>query len=65
MPYPTFAKGGFSNIWGAAVLPTDACDMADWPVSRAQMEPYFRKVAQLLPICGGEGNLERHFPAYA
>ncbi len=65
VPYPTFAKGGFSNIWGAAVLPTDACDMADWPISRAQMEPYFRKVAQLIPICGGEGNLERHFPAYA
>ena len=65
VPYPTFAKGGFSTIWGAAVLPTDDCDMADWPVSRSQMEPYFRKIAQLLPICGGEGNLERHFPAYA
>ena len=63
-PYPTFAKGGFSNIWGAAVLPPDACDMADWPVSRAEMEPYFRKVAQLMPICGGGGNLERNFPAY-
>jgi ferredoxin len=63
--YPTFAKGGFSNIWGAAVLPTDACDMADWPISRVQMEPYFRKVAQLIPICGGEGNLEQHFPAYS
>jgi choline dehydrogenase-like flavoprotein len=65
VPYPTFAKGGFSNIWGAAFLPTDACDMADWPVSRAEMEPYFRKVAQLMPLCGGEGNLDRHFPAYS
>ena len=64
VPYPTFAKGGFSNIWGAAVLPTDACDMADWPISRAELEPYFRKVAQLLPLCGGDGNLEQHFPAY-
>ena len=64
VPYPTFAKGGFSNIWGAAFLPPDACDMADWPVSRTEMEPYFRKVANLVPICGGEGNLERTFPAY-
>jgi choline dehydrogenase-like flavoprotein len=64
-PYPTFAKGGFSNIWGAAVLPTDACDMADWPLSRGEMEPHFRRVAQLLPICGGEGTLEQAFPAYA
>lgn len=65
VPYPTFAKGGFSNIWGAAVLPTDACDMADWPVRRSELEPYFRTVAQLLPICGGDGNLEERFPAYS
>jgi choline dehydrogenase-like flavoprotein len=63
-PYPTFAKGGFSNIWGAAVLPTAACDMADWPLSHGEMEPHFRRIAQLLPICGGEGTLEQAFPAY-
>ncbi len=62
--YPTFAKGGFSNIWGAAVLPPADCDMADWPVSHQEMEPYFRKVAQLLPICGGEGTLADVFPPY-
>ena len=62
--YPTFAKGGFSNIWGAAVLPPADCDMADWPVSRKEMEPYFRSVAQSLPICGGEGTLAEAFPAY-
>lgn len=62
--YPTFAKGGFSNIWGAAVLPPAECDMADWPVSRHEMEPYFRQVAQTLPICGGEGTLPEAFPAY-
>lgn len=64
VPYPTYAKGGFSNIWGAAALPPAACDMDDWPIARAQLEPYFRKVAQLLPLCGGEGNLSEAFPAY-
>jgi len=64
VPFPTFARGGFSNIWGAAVLPPDACDMADWPVTRAAMEPYFRKVAALLPLCGNGGTLGRSFPAY-
>src|SRR6266851_6975599 len=62
-PYPTFARGGFSNIWGAAVLPPDACDMADWPVSRSAMEPYFRKVAALLPLCGSGGSMAAAFPA--
>jgi choline dehydrogenase-like flavoprotein len=63
-PFPTFARGGFSNIWGAAVLPPDACDMADWPISRGTMEPYFRKVAETLPLCGDGGSLSRSFPAY-
>jgi choline dehydrogenase-like flavoprotein len=63
-PFPTFARGGFSNIWGAAVLPPDACDMADWPISRASMEPYFRKVAETLPLCGDGGSLSQSFPAY-
>jgi choline dehydrogenase-like flavoprotein len=63
-PYPTFAKGGFSNIWGAAILPTDACDMADWPVSRQEMDPYFCKAAELLPLTGGGGTLSRSFPSY-
>ena len=63
-PFPTFARGGFSNIWGAAVLPPDACDMADWPISRAAMEPCFRKVAEALPLCGDGGSLSQSFPAY-
>ncbi len=63
-PYPTFAKGGFSNVWGAAMLPSDACDMADWPVTPAEMEPYFNAVGRLLPLCGGSGTLSRSFPAH-
>lgn len=63
-PFPTFARGGFSNIWGAAVLPPDACDMADWPISRGAMEPYFRKIAEALPLCGDGGSLSQSFPAY-
>lgn len=63
-PFPTFTKGGFSNIWGAAALAVDSCDMADWPVSRSEMDPYFAKAASLMPLCGGAGTLSRSFPAY-
>lgn len=64
LPYPTFAKSGFSNIWGAAVLPADQCDTADWPVARHELEPYYRYAAQLIPITGGNGTLERSFPSF-
>ncbi len=64
LPYPTFARGGFSNIWGAAVLAPDSCDMTDWPISRSALEPYFREAARLIPLTGGEGTLDAAFPAY-
>ena len=38
--------------------------MADWPVSRPEMDPYFRKAAELLPLTGGGGTLSRSFPSY-
>jgi len=64
LPYPTFAKAGYSNIWGAAVLAPDSCDTTDWPVSRSEMEPYYREAAKLIPLSGGEGTLDAAFPAY-
>lgn len=62
--FPTFARGGFSNIWGAAALPTDACDMVDWPISRGTLDPYYRSVAKLVPMLDGDGTLCSAFPVY-
>jgi choline dehydrogenase-like flavoprotein len=64
VPYPTFTRGGFSTIWGAAMLPVDQCDMSDWPVSRSQLDPYFQRVADLLPLSGGLDSLATVFPTY-
>jgi len=63
-PAPTFTKGGFSTVWGGASLPIDAVDMTDWPVSRAELDPYFQRVADLMPLCGGTGTLSQAFPPY-
>jgi choline dehydrogenase-like flavoprotein len=62
--FPTFARGGFSNIWGAAALPTDACDMADWPIARSALDPYYGMVAELMPMLDGGGTLASAFPLY-
>jgi choline dehydrogenase-like flavoprotein len=63
-PAPTFTKGGFSTVWGGASLPIDAVDMTDWPISRAELDPYFQRVADLMPLCGGAGTLSKAFPPY-
>jgi choline dehydrogenase-like flavoprotein len=61
----SFARGGLSNVWGAAVLPNRPDDFADWPVSFDQMVPHYRAVADVLGVAGAHDELEALFPFYA
>jgi choline dehydrogenase-like flavoprotein len=63
-PLPTFSQGGFSTVWGAAALPADDCDTADWPVQRRDLEPFYRRVLEDMPLSGGGGTLDEVFPGY-
>ena len=56
------AVGGLSNLWGAAVLPNRAEDIADWPISWNDLEPHYRAVSEFMPIAGGADGLEALFP---
>lgn len=56
------AAGGLSNLWGAAVLPCAAKDMAGWPISAADLQPHYRAVAGFMPISGISDDLEPLLP---
>jgi choline dehydrogenase-like flavoprotein len=62
---PTLAQGGFSNIWGASVLPFAASDTPDWPVSEAELAPHYAAVARILNIAGEHDDLNAWLPLYA
>ena len=62
---PSFARGGLSNVWGAAVLPFAAHDTADWPVGEGAMAPHYAACAELLGIAGEEDDLAEWLPLYA
>jgi choline dehydrogenase-like flavoprotein len=57
------AVGGLSNLWGSAVLPYAAADMADWPLTEADLAPHYRAVAAFLPIAARTDDLAARFPA--
>lgn len=59
------AKGGFSSIWGAAVLPYLAADIEDWPISVEQLAPYYQKVLGYVPFSAVSDGLQERFPLYA
>jgi choline dehydrogenase-like flavoprotein len=63
--FSSFARGGLSNVWGAAVLPYQAQDIDAWPVSRAQLTPYYERVFEFMPLAAVHDDLEQRFPLHA
>jgi choline dehydrogenase-like flavoprotein len=61
----SFAKGGFSNVWGASVLPARSSDFTGWPVAAETMAPHYAAVAHMLGITGVRDDLETDFPFHA
>jgi len=62
---PTLARGGFSSVWGAAVLPTLAEDLAEWPLGSEDLAPHYRAVARFLPLAGVRDDLAEELPLHA
>lgn len=59
------AYGGFSNVWGAQVVPLSARMFADWPVSFEEMEPHYKAVLTHIPFAGEDDDLSQIFPLIA
>jgi choline dehydrogenase-like flavoprotein len=49
--------GGQTNIWGGTVQPLAEADFADWPLSRRELEPHYRAIADLIGIAGARDAL--------
>ncbi|WP_017232385.1 MULTISPECIES: GMC oxidoreductase [unclassified Pandoraea] len=62
LPPFSYALGGLSSGWGAAVLPPHACDLADWPVDAAVLQKYCEIVLADLPYSAADDRLSRDFP---
>jgi len=58
------AAGGFSNVWGGAILPYRQDDLAGWPISVGDLELAFTRIANLLPMSGEADSLAELFPLY-
>jgi choline dehydrogenase-like flavoprotein len=61
---PTFAKGGFSTVWGAAVLPYIDEDLRDWPLRVADLSEHYEAVLKFVPLAAEVDDLAASFPLY-
>jgi choline dehydrogenase-like flavoprotein len=62
---PSLAHGGLSNSWGASILPVRQADIADWPISLAELEPHYEAVLRFVPIAAERDELAETLPLYS
>jgi choline dehydrogenase-like flavoprotein len=60
----SLASGGLSSVWGATVMPMARRSFKNWPITREEMEPFYRKVARLMDIPTVHDDLEKLYPNY-
>ena len=56
------AYGGFSNAWGAQLMPYSTGTFRTWPISRQNLEPHYREILRQIPYSGESDDLEETFP---
>jgi len=61
---PTFAYGGYSIAWGAAMLPIHKDEMADWPISRHALEASYARTIEAMPYSAADDALSSAFPLF-
>jgi len=61
---PSLALGGFSTVWGAAMLPYHDDDLEGWPVKSKELAPHYRAVLEFTGLAAQHDQLEEFFPLY-
>ncbi|MGO9854848.1 MAG: 4Fe-4S ferredoxin [Acidimicrobiales bacterium] len=59
------AYGGFSNVWGAQIMPFSKRTFERWPITWADMEPHYRTALGEMTLAGEEDDLSELFPLMA
>lgn len=65
IPPFSYAKGGFSVGWGAAVLPPDENDLTSWPIGNKDLGHYYEMVLKGIPYSASNDALSSIFPLYS
>ena len=61
---PSFARGGLSTVWGAAMLPYVERDITKWPISLSQLTPHYSAVLGLTGLSQKRDDLETIYPLF-
>jgi choline dehydrogenase-like flavoprotein len=60
-PVISLARGGLANAWGAGVYRFTGRDMAGWPLTPDELEPYYDELTRHIGIAGVADDLAAYF----
>lgn len=63
-PLVSFAAGGLAEAWTGGSYPFNETDLAAFPFSYSDLEPYYAEVARRIGITGEEDDLSGFFPLH-
>jgi choline dehydrogenase-like flavoprotein len=61
---PSFAQGGLSNVWGAAMMPFRDEELTDWPIKLSALDKHYRAVLRITGLAARHDALEEFFPLH-
>ncbi len=61
---PSLARGGFSNVWGAALMPYAQRDLSGWPIQVSDLSDHYVAALKLTRLSAQHDRLEQSFPLY-
>ena len=56
------AYGGFSNVWGAQIMPFSAATFDRWPIGSDEMRPHYEVALKEMTLTGEDDDLSTLFP---
>lgn len=59
------AFGGFSNAWGAQILPFSRETIGEWPIAYEDLLPHYESILRHLPFAGVDDDYSELFPLLA
>jgi choline dehydrogenase-like flavoprotein len=59
------AFGGFSNVWGAQIMPFSRATIDRWPVSYEDLLPHYTTILRHIPYAGVDDDYSEIFPLLA
>jgi choline dehydrogenase-like flavoprotein len=60
----SLAQGGFSNVWGAVLLPYRADDIRTWPIGLQDLAEHYSAVLSFMGMSGRRDDLDEILPLY-